>query len=459
MIGVETLVGCVNTAIQSVANTDELGILQLSSIVKDFDSNTVYAVANVASLPSAACNKGRMIFITDRCAYRISDGTRWINDFTSNTVTNALYAWGTSLCGALGDGTTVSKSSPVSVVGGFTDWCQVCTGQSHTTGLRTNGTIWAWGTGSVGELGDGTTVSKSSPVSVVGGFTDWCQISASSCSSIGIRTTGSLWSWGSNAQGQLGDGTTVNRSSPVSVVGGFTDWCRISTGAVHGLGIRTNGTAWAWGFNLYGRLGDGTTVSKSSPVSVVGGFTDWCQISAGLAHGLGVRTNGTAWAWGQNCRAVVGATGALGDGTTVNKSSPVSVVGGFTDWCQVSAGTYHSLGVRTNGTAWAWGHNCCGRLGDGTTVTKSSPISVIGGFTDWCQISAGQFHSAGVRTNGTAWGWGCACNGRLGDGTTVDKSSPVSVLGGIINWCQVSAGTGTNGTSFGIVLGKGFAAI
>ena len=177
---------------------------------------------------------------------------------------------------------------------------------------------------------------------------------------------GEIWSWGCDSAGQLGDNCTIDRSSPVSVVGGYKDWFQVSAGDCFSLAIRTNGTAWAWGCNNFGKLGDNSIVSKSSPVSVVGGFTDWCQISAGNDFSLAVRQNGTAWAWGQNFY------GSLGDNTTVSKSSPVSVVGGYTDWCQVSAGYRHSLGLRTNGTAWSWGENRYGRLGDNTTVSRSS---------------------------------------------------------------------------------------
>jgi alpha-tubulin suppressor-like RCC1 family protein len=274
---------------------------------------------------------------------------------------------------------------------------------------------------------------------VVGGFCDWCQISAGGASSFGLRQNGTAWAWGNGQQGRLGDNTAVNKSSPVSVVGGFTDWCQISAGGEHSLAVRQNGTAWAWGNGNYGRLGDNTTVSKSSPVSVIGGFTDWCQVSGGQCHSLGVRTNGTLWAWGS------GGYGRLGDNTVVSKSSPVSVVGGFTDWCQVVAGRGSSLGVRQNGTAWAWGYNRCGVLGNNTscfTDCKSSPVSVVGGFTDWCQISIGSYGVNAVRTNGTAWAWGSGSGGALGDGTTVNKSSPVSVVGGFTDWCQVSAGYG-----------------
>jgi hypothetical protein len=172
--------------------------------------------------------------------------------------------------------------------------------------------------------------------------------------------TTELYSWGANNYGQLGNNDRYNeRSSPVSVVGGLTNWCQISAGAYHSLGVRTNGTAWAWGRASYGRLGDGTTVSKSSPVSVVGGFTDWCQVVAGSGSSLGVRQNGTAWGWGDPYSGILGNnTSCYLDG---RKSSPVSVVGGFTDWCQISIGSYGATAVRTNGTAWVWGN----QSGDG----------------------------------------------------------------------------------------------
>ena len=356
---------------------------------------------------------------------------------------NSAWSWGCNGNGQLGDNTTAIKSSPVSVVGGYTDWCQVSAGFRHSLAVRQNGTAWAWGVSVNGQLGDGTTVAKSSPVLVVGGFTDWCQVAASSglyCRqhSLGVRQNGTAWSWGYNGQGQLGDNTVTARSSPVSVIGGFTDWCQVSAGmCAHSVAVRTNGTAWAWGAGSAGRLGNNCTDQQTSPVSVVGGFTNWCQVSGGMCHSLGVRTNGTAWAWGY------GGIGVLGDDTTVNKSSPVSVVGGFTDWCQVAAGCVHSLAVRTNGTAWAWGLNECGQLGNNNRVgfcNNTSPVSVVGGFTDWCQVSGGKTHSLGVRQNGTAWAWGAGGYGRLGTNNTSNTSSPVSVVGGFTDWCQVSAG-------------------
>jgi alpha-tubulin suppressor-like RCC1 family protein len=431
-VGTCSLVKSVNAAIETAC--DPLPILQLSGVAQDFDAVFVKSVANCAALPSAVDNKGRLIYLQDRCSYRWSDGETWSNDFASVPQEFVTWAWGFNCFGRLGDDTTTSRSSPVSVVGGFSDWCQISAGGFHSLAVRTNGSLWAWGNNSNGRLGDNTATNRSSPVSVVGGFSDWCQISAGRDHSLAIRTNGTAWAWGFNGNGQLGDNTITSRRSPVSVVGGFSDWCQISAGSTHSLAVRCNGTAWAWGANTGGRLGDNTVTSRSSPVSVVGGFSDWCQISAGVFHSLAVRTNGSAWAWGAN------TGGRLGDNTVTSRSSPVSVVGGFSDWCQISAGCDHSLAVRTNGSAWAWGANTGGRLGDNTVTSRSSPVSVVGGFSDWCQISAGVFHSLAVRTNGSAWAWGANTGGRLGDNTITDRSSPVSVVGGFSDWCQISAG-------------------
>jgi alpha-tubulin suppressor-like RCC1 family protein len=427
------------TSLQTCQTTGALSIL----------SNPVVSVESFINLPDPVVYSGRMIYVNDENKYYYALESIWVSDFKSNPVDIASpgFAWGNNSIGQLGTGNTVSRSSPVSVVGGFTDWCQFSAGRQHSLGVRTNGTAWAWGCNNFGILGDNTQVSRSSPVSVAGGFTDWCQVSAGCLHSLGVRTNGTAWAWGYNGGGRLGDNTVTIKISPVSVVGGFTDWCQVSAGCQHSLGVRSNCTAWAWGCNLSGRLGDNSAVNKSSPVSVAGGFTDWCQVSTSHQHSLGMRTNGTAWAWGFN------NVGMLGDNSTTSRSSPVSVVGGFTDWCQISAGYSHSLGVRTNGTAWAWGCNAFGNLGDNCTTNRSSPVSVVGGFTDWCQISAGAYSSIGVRTNGTAWAWGSNNTGRLGDNSTTNRSSPVSVVGGFTSWCQVSIYT----FSLGILqISKGF---
>ncbi len=414
---------------------ESVEITQISSVER-FLENSHRIVATYTDLPDVVENTGRIMYVQDEDEHYFSNGVFWSKDYSSDEglILSDTRAWGSNGNGQLGDGTTVSKSSPVSVIGGITNWAQVSAGRLHSLGVTSDGIAWAWGFNGQGRLGDGTTVSKTSPVSVIGGITNWSQVSAGDSHSLGVTSSGIAWAWGSNGQGQLGDGTTVTKSSPVSVIGGIANWSQVSAGVFHSLGVTSSGIAWAWGFNNRGQLGDGTTATKSSPVSVIGGITNWSQVSAGIYHSLGVTSSGIAWAWGYN------GQGRLGDGTAVSKSSPVSVIGGITNWSQVSAGNSHSLGVTSAGIAWAWGFNGNGQLGDGTTVSKFSPVSVIGGITNWSQVSAGYRHSLGVTSSGIAWAWGSNGQGQLGDGTTVNKSSPVSVIGGITNWSQVSAG-------------------
>jgi len=368
--------------------TSTIDWLFLARAIEKLDMGQIRSASTYANLPSAASNEGLLVFVTADERLYWSNGSAWYSIIQENK--GFAYAWGEADFGRLGSNNTIDRSSPVSVVGGFTDWCQVSAGGYHSLGVRTNGTAWAWGCGTQGRLGTNNTITRSSPVSVVGGFTDWCYVAAGTEHSLGIRNNGTAWGWGRGDSGQLGDNTAANRSSPVSVVGGFTDWCQLSTNCQHTVGVRANGTAWAWGNGADGKLGTNNTITRSSPVSVVGGFTDWCQVSAGNIHSLGLRSNGTAWAWGKN-------EGTTGDGTNISRSSPVSVVGGFTDWCQISAGDCHSLGLRSNGTAWAWGLNEQGRLGSGNVTNRSSPVSVVGAFTDWCQVNAGRQHSLGLR--------------------------------------------------------------
>jgi alpha-tubulin suppressor-like RCC1 family protein len=437
-LNIQQIEKTISDAIEKTLNAND--VLLLSKSISLLKTGGVIVVPSFSNLPLIdTVESGTLAYVkTDNLLY-VADKKDLYADLhiwrsIQKDYISTVWGWGANGSGRLGDNTTVSKSSPVSVVGGFTDWCQVSAGGNHSAAVRTNGTIWAWGCGSSGQLGSDTITTKSSPVSVVGGFTDWCQVSGGLFHTAAVRSNGTIWSWGSGSSGQLGDNTLVTRSSPVSVVGGFTDWCQVSAGDAHTAAVRSNGTIWSWGIGSCGRLGDNTIVTKSSPVSVVGGFTDWCQVSAGGSHTSAVRTNGTIWAWGNN------GFGQLGNNDFISKSSPVSVVGGFTDWCQVSAGVYHTSAVRTNGTIWTWGCGTCGLLGNNSTVNRSSPVSVVGGFTDWCQVSAGRCHTAAVRTNGTVWSWGSNEFGRLGDNTIVDKSSPVSVVGGFTDWSQVGAG-------------------
>jgi len=436
-VNISNLSKAIQSKISSSNNAQEL--LYLSKAIEKLNLGLITTVNTFSNLPSSA-NNGDVIFVDDdQKLYFFNSTEKWLPIFDS-LVLGKAWSWGSGFLGQLGDNTTAQRSSPVSVVGEFTNWVQISAGSNHTAALRANGTAWAWGSAGQGRLGGNTILNKSSPVLVVGGFTNWVQISAGSEQTAALRANGTAWTWGRNNEGQLGDNTILARSSPVLVVGGFTDWVQISTGGDHTAALRSNGTAWAWGSGFLGQLGDNTNTNRSSPVSVVGGFTDWVQISAGGNHTAALRANGTAWGWG------FGTSGQLGDNTTTTRSSPVSVVGGFTDWVQISTGSTHTAALRANGTAWGWGTNSSGQLGDNTNTNRSSPVSVVGGFTDWVQISSGNFQTLAVRANGTAWAWGFNGNGSLGDNTTTTRSSPVSVVGEFTDWVQISAGGGHTAT-------------
>ena len=365
--------------------------------------------------------------------FEVYNGSSWSNIVTTLSQTPPLYTWGTNNFGQLGDGTTTNRSSPVSVIGGITDWVQISAKGSNTAALRANGEIWTWGRNNFGQLGDTTITNRSSPVSLVGGITDWKQVSVGNFHMSGLRGNGTIWSWGVGSSGRLGNLSTASVLSPVSVVGGYTDWIQLSIGGANTTAIRSNGTAWSWGANSFGQLGDGSATDRSSPVSVVGGFTDWVQVSAGYIHVLATRSNGTAWGWGRN------NFGQLGDNTVTTRSSPVSVVGGFTNWTRISAGNIHSTGVRANGEVWSWGSAGQGELGNGSITNRSSPVAISGGGA-WIETLAGSSFSIGLRTSGTMSSWGGNGGGQLGLGNTINRSSPVDVLGGsgYLAWTQIA---------------------
>jgi alpha-tubulin suppressor-like RCC1 family protein len=346
-----------------------------------------------------------------------------------------LWTWGRNDLGRLGDGTTVNRSSPGTIAGGGTNWCQVSSGFDHTAAIKTDGTLWTWGRNYAGVLGDGTTVNRSSPGTTSGGGINWCLVSSGRYMTSAVKTDGTLWTWGFNYAGRLGTGTTINRSSPGTTAGCGNTWCCVYDGYGSVLAIKTDGTLWTWGCNASGRLGDGTTIPRSSPGTVAGGGTTWCQVSSGFDSAIAVKTDGTLWTWGYNDK------GHLGDGTTVSRSSPGTIAGGGTTWCKVGSGISHSLAIKTNGSLWSWGYNNRGELGDGTTVSRRSPGTIVSGSGySWCQVSSGQKHTVAIKCNGTLWTWGCNIRGQLGTGTTVNRSSPGTTSGCGTNWCQVIAG-------------------
>jgi alpha-tubulin suppressor-like RCC1 family protein len=306
---------------------------------------TRYSVANLADLPTAALNAGRFIYVEDIAAYRYSDGTQWTNDYdTTTSVTEGqLFSWGGSFSSVptLGDGTTNCSCSPVREFYSATDWSQVSATNYLTSALKTSGEIWSWGSNACGALGDGTLTTRSSPVREICSDTNWCSVSLGFCHNSAIKTSGELWTWGGNSSGVIGDGTTIRRCSPVREFCSAINWCKVSAGFDHSNAIKTSGELWVWGNNDCGALGDGTTVNKCSPVREFCSATDWCTVSSGgLRNTSAIKTSGELWSWGRN------DVGQLADGTVVQQCSPVREITSSSDWFHVGLGGLRSHAIK-----------------------------------------------------------------------------------------------------------------
>jgi len=363
-----------------------------------------------------------------------------------------MMGWGGNHYGKLGDGTTTDTNTPVQVIdtsdptGKLTDVLAAGAGSNHSLVLKSNGSVWAWGFNGWGSLGDGTTDNSNTAVQVIdpndptGKLTEVVAISAGYSHNLALKSEGTVWAWGWNAQGQLGDDSTTDRNKPVQVIdtsdptGKLTDVVAVTASYTHSLALKSDGTVWAWGANSYGKLGDGTTDDSHTAVQVVdpydptGYISDVVAIAAGDMHSLALKSDGTVWAWGySNC-------GQLGHPGVIESHTPVQVLESteppetpFTGVKAIAAGSIHSLALKIDGTVWGWGRNENGQVGDGTTVLNINLPVQASGLTEVIAIAARYNHSLALKSDGNVWAWGYNYYGQLGDGTNADRNAPVQV--------------------------------
>jgi alpha-tubulin suppressor-like RCC1 family protein len=365
-----------------------------------------------------------------------------------------VWAWGSNLNGQLGDGTTTNRLIPVQVkgeggVGHLTDVKAIAAGEYHSMALESNGTVWAWGTNYYGQIGNGENGSddnyadavQPTPVKVMG-LSNVSAIAAGVNHSLALKKDGTVWAWGLNYYGQLGDGTTVDKNTSVQIKG-LSNVAAIAAGDFYSFAVKKDGTVWAWGSNLNGQLGDGTKTDSFTPVRVKGeggkgNLTGVTSMSGGAGHSLALKKDGTVWAWGFN------GFGQLGDGTKTDSLTPAPVKGeggkgNLTHVKALVAGTdaYHSLALKKDGTVWAWGYNEYGQLGDGAatpSVSSLTPVQVKGeggkgNLTGVTSMAGGVYHSLALTSDCTVLAWGINWSGQLGDGTTAQRNAPVKVAG------------------------------
>jgi alpha-tubulin suppressor-like RCC1 family protein len=361
--------------------------------------------------------------------------------------TGSLWLWGVNNYGQLGNNGTALRSSPVQTISAGTNWKQVDCGIHSIACVKTDGTLWLWGRGSYGRLGNNATTNRSSPVQTISTGTNWQQVSSGSNHTASVKTDGTLWLWGEANSGQLGNNATTSRSSPVQTISAGNNWKQVSCGILSTAAVKTDGTLWLWGRGAVGVLGTNDTLSRSSPVQTVSATTNWKQVSISNFNTAAVKTDGTLWLWGINNYGQLGNNSV---GTSV--SSPIQTIAGGTNWKQVSVGNSNCAAVKTDGTLWLWGFNNYGQLGNNGTAARSSPVQTVSGGTNWKQVSSRNTTTAAIKTDGTLWLWGRNYGGQLGDNTSAptvgSRSSPVQTIAGGTNWKQVSLATnGSNSTA------------
>lgn len=337
----------------------------------------------------------------------------------------SLWAWGLNSDGQLGVNYPNSSASPVRIgqnlQGPGLYWVAVAASGNFSLALRSDNALFAWGNRANGQVGDGvfSPTPQTSPKQIPG---SWASIKAGGLHALGLKTDGTLWGWGYNARGQLGVGNNTDQASPTQEASRSTEWVAMVAGSNHSMGIKALGTLWAWGQNDNGALGDLGRTSSNRPLGQVYYPRPWILSSAGHEHSAGLSAEGQIYAWGRN------QFGQLGIPTAnPEKLESYPIASGFVS---VGAGNWHTAAIKRDGTVWSWGFNSQGQLGNasvGLGGSSSAMVQEQTGSREWSEVYPGREHTLARKTDGSYWAWGSNGNGQLGDGTTTNRSSPVKV--------------------------------
>jgi alpha-tubulin suppressor-like RCC1 family protein len=328
-----------------------------------------------------------------------------------------FWLWGSGTIGQQGNGIDADVYSPTLIPNSST-WQSVTCGRFTTFAIKSNGTLFGTGTNLLGGLGIGSTVEYLNTFTQVGTATNWKEISSNDYFSIGLRTDGTIWGTGHNDGYQMGNATCCANQLSFVQIGTATDWKTIDTsGNRAAFGLKYNGTLWGWGTN-FGLLGYSNVSVLQVPTQLTTD-TDWDKMSIGASHGLLLKTNGTLWSWGGNQNG----ERALDPGVDIGGFDNNQIPG---NWTEISAGFRMSFGIKTDGTLWGWGLNSVGQLGNGTTNDTYVPTQV-GTATNWQTVSCNYRFAVALRTDGSLWSWGNNNQGQLGNGTTTPTTTPTQV--------------------------------
>ena len=328
-------------------STDTAGNARITAAIKTDGTLWTWGYAQTGKLGNATASNT----IVSTPVTTFAGGTNWkqINASESGCVAiktdGTLWTWGQSYAGRLGNNNTTTGiiSTPITTFAGGTNWRQVSSGGYHVAAIKTDGTLWIWGQGSAGKLGNAQVANILTPVTTFAGGNNWKQVSAGNGHTVAIKTDGTLWTWGQGSNGALGNGTTIfTTSTPVTTFAGGTNWKQVDGGLDGTSAIKTDGTLWTWGSGTDGQLGNAQTTNSSTPVTTFAGGTNWKQVSRGRQHTTAIKTDGTLWTWG------LGSFGRLGNGLTTGRTStPVTTFAGGTNWKQVDANGSATAAIRS----------------------------------------------------------------------------------------------------------------